>query len=393
MPRLPLSARIPRLGYAPSVDFSLQATLTISFLLAILTLGILAFNFWTQRYRDSCISYATSVYNAVKCEPTPLVFYSTYYTKPLASNDTGTIGIFPWQTQGIGDNNGPIDYSIVSLNWTSNALQCAMVDQVVTLHLDSDSSTTTSCYYCGPNLRMLCTSVDSERTSIPTQSALDYQQLLEQYATLFTQLHTTSTSAVADATVNSLQMVRHVRLNQLAAGVQPFNESSFEVRLGTTRGFVPISMSSSNGAASGLAEQAEALSSFIEQVTSRDLQPDTGDTTSPRRTLLVNYICTECRDVYKPWYEILAILLTSTAALSSTALTILTFLATKLVKPPTADQLSPPSAFASMPYSPTSTATGRPTLQKMPDSVPASSYGPYGPPPVVPYGLGTAYGP
>jgi hypothetical protein len=113
---------------------------------------------------------------------------------------------------------------------------------------------------------MLCTSVDSERTSIPSQSAVDYQQLLDQCkhaakhsppdcityrcifadSVLLTKLHIVSTTAVSSATVSSFQMVRHVKLDALANGVLPWNESSTRLGFGTTLGssffaFLPFS--------------------------------------------------------------------------------------------------------------------------------------------------------
>jgi hypothetical protein len=58
---------------------------------------------------------------------------------------------------------------------------CAMVELGEVAHLFTLISLYSStCYYCGTSLRMLCTSVASERTSIPSQSAVDYQQLLDQ---------------------------------------------------------------------------------------------------------------------------------------------------------------------------------------------------------------------
>jgi hypothetical protein len=105
----------------------------------------------------------------------------------LSHNGAGT---FPWQASAFGDstNDAPIDYSILQLNWTADPLQCVLLNQVITLHLDSQSSTAyvfpphkalstrapltaitlrSACYACGPNLRMICTTLDSERTNLP----------------------------------------------------------------------------------------------------------------------------------------------------------------------------------------------------------------------------------
>ncbi|GAA5903085.1 hypothetical protein JCM6882_006963 [Rhodosporidiobolus microsporus] len=312
----PLSQRL-RLSYAVTKPFSLRATFLLVLAWFGTLCGLVLFNFFTQAKRENCTPLASSEYSEESCQPTPLNFYGTYYTKPVHQSGSGTIGTFPWQTQGFGDNDGPIDYSVVSMNWTANPLKCAMVDQTLVLHLDSDSSTTSTCYYCGPNLRLLCTAVDSERTSIPAQSAADYQALLSQYFILFTKLHTVATTAFEGATVGSLQMVRHVKLDSLASGVLPWDESSMSVSLGTTFGAIPISTNDTSSSVASIASSALALSDYIETVTSRDLQPDEGDATSSARTLLVNYICKSCEKVYKPWREIFAVILSSTTALLS----------------------------------------------------------------------------
>ena len=65
------------------------------------------------------------------------------------------------------------------------------------LYLDSESSTVGSCYCarllaygladgadCGPNLRILCTAVDSDRTSIAATSQQSYVEVLDQFNSL-----------------------------------------------------------------------------------------------------------------------------------------------------------------------------------------------------------------
>jgi hypothetical protein len=149
---------------------------------------------------------------------------------------------------------------------------------------------------------------------------------------LLAKLHAVSTTAVNSGTVGSLQVKRHVVLDGLAPGVLPWNDSGLSVALGTSyglsllcgflatlidihcAGYVPIYPNSSNSAAASIASSASVLSDFIESVTSRDLQPDQGDNTSPPRTLLVNYICSACTKQYKPWREIFAVVLGSTRA-------------------------------------------------------------------------------
>lgn len=50
----------------------------------------------------------------------------------------------PWSPVAFGEgaSNGAIDYGILTLNWTANPLRCAMFEQSLVLHLDSESSTT-----------------------------------------------------------------------------------------------------------------------------------------------------------------------------------------------------------------------------------------------------------
>ncbi|GAA5903128.1 hypothetical protein JCM6882_006974 [Rhodosporidiobolus microsporus] len=65
--------------------------------------------------------------------------------------------------------------------------------------------------------------------------------------------------------------------------------------------------------------------------TSRDLQPDVGEANAQQRTLLVNYLCSDCTKVYKPTREIVAILLSATTAVLSTLFMIYRLVAEWLV--------------------------------------------------------------
>lgn len=105
--------------------------------------GLVVFNFLTQSRALQCNSYPSSDYVASSCEPTPISFFSTFYTRPLSQSAVGSIGLVPWTVNGVStpSSSGPIDYSMLSLNWTASPLQCAMFEQSLVLHLDSESST------------------------------------------------------------------------------------------------------------------------------------------------------------------------------------------------------------------------------------------------------------
>ncbi|GAA6028867.1 hypothetical protein JCM8097_007440 [Rhodosporidiobolus ruineniae] len=298
-----------RLSYAPTINYSLGTTVWLCCLYLLAGAGLLVWNFVTQAKQRVCVSTSASSFQTDSCSAATLRFFDTYYTKPLKFDGGPPIGTFPWQLQGFGNSNtnGPIDYSILAKNWTGDPLECALFEQVLVLRLESDSSTTSSCYYCGPDLRILCTSVDSERSSIPAPSVDSFSSLVQQYQSIISQLHAVATSAFEGATITSLRMIRHVHLPTLSEGVLPYTESSLTIQAGTTIG------------------------DSIETFTSRDLQPDVDSLTASKRTLLVNYLCTTCTKQYKPILEIIAIVISSTAALLGAFWTFLTFFSQLIV--------------------------------------------------------------
>lgn len=252
-----------RLSYNPARPFSLGATIWLCTFWVSAFVGLVVFNYLTQskaKVQTECIGllWLPSLVNVPlsqvctsypsanfrddgQCEPTPIQLFDTFYTRPnlpWTEPAIGTIGLFPWSPVAFGEGNlnGPIDYNVLTLNWSANALQCAMFEQSLVLHLDSESSTTTSSWYCGPQLRIISTIVDSERTSVPVQSQIAYQQLLMQYNDLFVDVHAVATTAVPDATILSLRMDRHNTLQGLDPGVLPYNSSSLSVAVGTTSG-------------------------------------------------------------------------------------------------------------------------------------------------------------
>ncbi|KAL8283898.1 hypothetical protein RQP46_005330 [Phenoliferia psychrophenolica] len=306
-----------RLTYARTHDFSgwLTIVLLLSYISALV--GLVLFNFFTQAKRPLCTTQSLPVYTQKKCEPTPLEFFKTYYTRPqVAQGGTGgngTIGIFPWITTGFGHSNElQLDYSILSITWEANVLQCTMYEQSFVVHLDTLASTTTSCFYCGADLRILCTSVDSERTYIPISSLLALGPLLDKYAEIAFLARQVLTTAVPNATIAAVRLDRHINIPSLPAGVLPKNVTSMTVALGTdAKGFQQIYANDTNSGVAAIATQALATSDFIEMVMSQDLQADT-PTLSNGRTLNVNYLCTTCRNVYKSRLEIFAVIVGAT---------------------------------------------------------------------------------
>ncbi|KAI5477918.1 C-signal [Pseudohyphozyma bogoriensis] len=316
-----------RLNYNLSHPFSATTTflLVASYILAML--GLLVFNFLTQARRPVCIQQVMPNYDPDTCEPSPLAFFSQYFTRPQTELGVGTIGTFPWTTNGFSINsNGPIDYSVLALNWTSNPLECAMYEQSFVLHLDTQASTTYTCFYCGPNLRILCSVVDSERTSIPISPQLSYQKLLSEYDYLGFLARKVVTTALTNATVTAIRMDRHQNIPAVQAGVLPFNDTTINVALGTTLGFLPIEDDDPNPDIAIISQTSKNLSSFIEQITSQDLQPDVRNATN-LRTLSADYLCTSCSKQYKAPLEIIAILIGATFGVLSPLFAIAKFFA------------------------------------------------------------------
>ncbi|KAL8290551.1 hypothetical protein RQP46_002809 [Phenoliferia psychrophenolica] len=326
-----------RVRYAITRPFSGVTTIILGLAWLAVFGGLVAWNFLTQAKESRC-NFSTGIeYERDTCDAAPLNFFQTYYTRPIKKETVGTIGTFPWQVSGLGHNsNGPIDYSVLSVNWTSDALQCVLYEQSLMLHLDSDSSTTTSCYYCGPNLRVLCTSVDSERTSVPIQSQQSYQALLAQYNVVLSMAHTV-TSPIANSSVLSVRMQHHSTIAGLAPGVLPFYETSTNITLGTSIGQVPILATDPDASIAALATAVRRLSDFIEEVTSRDLQADVGAAAGGERTLLVNYLCHQCYKRYKSRITIFAIVAAATFAILNPAF----MLAKLLADPPLRSAMKP----------------------------------------------------
>lgn len=55
---------------------------------------------------------------------------------------------------GDGTPNQDINYAQQSLNYTSAAFDCQLFYTYVTLRLETGSSTTQTCWYCGDKLRV-----------------------------------------------------------------------------------------------------------------------------------------------------------------------------------------------------------------------------------------------
>ncbi|KAI5479129.1 hypothetical protein MNV49_004129 [Pseudohyphozyma bogoriensis] len=326
-----------RLSYALSHPFSGKSTafLIIAYLAGLI--GLLVFNFITQGKRPVCVTQVQPNYDADRCEASPLAFFNQYFTRPQTESGVGTIGTFPWTTNGFGNNsNGPIDYSVLTLDWTANPLDCTLYEQSFVLHLDTQASTTYTCYYCGSDLRILCSVVDSERTSIPISPQLAYQELLGEYDALGYLARKIVNTAMPKGTVTAVRMDRHEVIPSLASGILPFTASSINVALGTTLGFLPIDETDTDAQIAAVASSAKNLSSFIEQITTQDLQPAVRNATN-LRTLSADYLCTTCTKQYKSVLEIVAILIGATFGVLSPAFALLKLL-TERVAPNLRDE-------------------------------------------------------
>lgn len=128
------------------------------------------------------------------------------------------------------------------------------------LHLDSEGSTVNSCYYCGPDLRIICSTIDSERSQVPDQSASAYVSILDAFNQLSIYGHAIVSSAQEGATVGSVRINTHRKVEGLDAGVLPYDSDEFMVTLGSTLGSFPIFANSSNAGVARLADYARTLS-------------------------------------------------------------------------------------------------------------------------------------
>ena len=209
----------------------------------------------------------------------------------------------------------------------------------------SPHSVANACYYCGSNLRVICATMDAQRMQIPDMSAVSYVQVLDSFNRLSVLAHGIATSAVEGATVGSVRIKRKRAIPSLPAGIVPVTEDEFSITLGSTIGSFPIDSSNSNTAVAGVASFAQTLSEcvellslaynawaslmlrlvptppgqIVEEAMERDLQP--GDDAQPARTLQASYLCKHCEKRYKPALEIIALLLSGTAALLAPLMT------------------------------------------------------------------------
>lgn len=202
-----------------------------------------------------------------------------------------------------------------------------------------------SCYYCGPDLRVICSTVDSERAQVPDQSASAYIAILDAFNQLSVYAHAIVSSAQEGATVGSVRINTHKKVQGLDQGVLPYDEDEFTVTLGSTMGSFPINTDSANAGVARVAEYARSLSesgllvpffpnfssqyhlpkshcfpvppctllrsgTIVEQATSLDLQPADAADGQNLRTLQVSYLCQNCVKRYKPTLEIIALLIT-----------------------------------------------------------------------------------
>lgn len=111
-----------------------------------------------------------------------------------------------------------------------------------------------------PDLRVLCTTVDSERSQVPNPSAANYLGILDQFNQLSVYAHSVVTTAQEGAVVGSVRINVHRKVDGLDAGVLPYNENSLTVTLGSTLGSFPIYSNNSVAGVARVAEYAQTLS-------------------------------------------------------------------------------------------------------------------------------------
>lgn len=286
--------------------------------------GLLIWNFLTSTKIEQCLSHTNGTYSENECQPSQLQFSSVYYTQPTALNASsrGSIGTYPWTPLGFGDgeSDGPIDYSILTLPWKGEAMRCVMYIQELMLDLSNENSVISSCYYCGTQLRTICTTVDSMRTQVPDSSVNSYTKLLNNFTTLSGYAHDIADTAIPGVTVGSVRIHTTRAVPGLPVDVLPNgNSSTFTVSLGSSIGLVAISATDSNAGVSTVARTAAQLAALVEESTERDLQPSQSDTNGQQRTLQLQYLCKTCQKVWKPTLEIIALLITGVFGVLSPA--------------------------------------------------------------------------
>lgn len=298
-----------RLSYAVSKPFSKTATCLLLLYAGFVICALTVFTFFTQAKTKLCLSRPSATYSNSTCAPASLqLFGGPYYTRPVSS--AGSVGLLPWSPEAFGVDDGKLDYSILSLNWTNAPLICTFSEQVLTLDLGTGSSTMGTCYYCGANLRILCTTVDSDRTSIAADAQKAYTNVLAQFGSLAGLAYRVAYTAMPNATVTAVRVARHGLIPSLGSDVLPMNQETMTVSLTTTIGALPIFANSTPSGSADVAVAAGKLSDYIISVTDADLNGG--------RSLLVQYLCQDCQDVYKSTKEIISVLLVGVSSLLAT---------------------------------------------------------------------------
>lgn len=144
-----------------------------------------------------------------------------------------------------------------------------MFQQQFTLHLDSEASTIsggfiagsppyttsdtfmqTASYYCGPYLRVLSTTLDSERTQIPSSAFMTFEGISNNITQLSIRTHAIANSFRSNGTVLSVRVAVRRSVANLDAGVLPFQgqSDSLTVQLGTTLGIFSLEDGDAGGA-------------------------------------------------------------------------------------------------------------------------------------------------
>lgn len=98
---------------------------------------------------------------------------------------------------------------------------------------------------------------------MPDQSATSYVSILDSFNQLSVYAHQIVTTAQEGATVGSVRINTHRKVDGLESGVLPYDRDEFMVTLGSTMGSFPIFANSSNAGVARVAEYARTLSEYL----------------------------------------------------------------------------------------------------------------------------------
>lgn len=122
----------------------------------------------------------------------------------------------------------------------------------------------TACYYCGGALRLLCTTVDSERTQLAGDPASTRVDLGAAFTLLRNQVQAVANTAFEGGIVLSARMITKRVLSPtfVDPDTLPYNSSSSSIRLGTTIGSSVVFANDSNTLIANIASNGNAMSKY-----------------------------------------------------------------------------------------------------------------------------------